>query len=389
MHPSTSRSTFGILFAVFSSLVAGFSPVRALLCTGGQPVCFAQPGDRTCSLEPTRQCHTNADCSAGTCDPNVLGIGGTVTANPFSISSVVLTGATNVTLTASAPGSLVTFRVVQTNPALDGTATVVATDSNFQTCRVPVNFHVRSSGAAVNEPVCPLAESYGADVISSPVSPAGTTACSSHLATCADVLPFGYEFSPWDSRILSIRSPIAGAGVITEVTRAGTFIGNLRLMFSRSTDLGASYTPFADVTTSVLPGSTKIRGTTQWSDVRFAVAFAPAGAAAAATPTMGEWAMILLILLMLTASSALLTRRRFALAASAASEPVGPALFVPRIYIRTLAGTVALASAALAACSWLDLAPSSTDVAGALTSAAILAYLAQLWIVQSWDPPRR
>jgi hypothetical protein len=90
----------------------------------------------------------------------------------------------------------------------------------------------------------------------------------------------------------------------------------LRFMFARSTDLGATFSPFADVTTSTTevtlslappppPPLTRLGGSGQWSDVRVVAARLPA-----LCPTLGQWGMILMSLLLLTASSVLLIRRR-------------------------------------------------------------------------------
>jgi hypothetical protein len=160
-----------------------------------------------------------------------------------------------------------------------------------------------------------------------------------------------------------------------ELTKTGTFDGRLRLIYSRSEDGGASYSKEQDVTTTVSSGSTRIRGTAQWSDVKLAVAVE-----SEAVPTVGQWGMILLVLLMLTASSVLLAQRRLATGGGSHIEHAAPALFVPRIFARTLAGAAVTALAALAASSRLGLAPSTADVLGSLATAGILAYLAQLWI---------
>ena len=197
-------------------------------------------------------------------------------------------------------------------PRVDAQA-LVATDSLGGTCTVPVSFRIRAAGAAGGETVCPMAEQYSLSVQSSPVSPAGTTACSSHLATCKDILPAGYDFQP-ESRILTVRSPIAGAGVEMELTKTGLFCPCLRFMFSRSTDQGRTFSAFTDVTTSVQPPPPslapeliRLGGTGQWSDVR-----AVAVQSLFPAPTLGQWGLILMSLLLLAASSVLLVRRRLA-----------------------------------------------------------------------------
>jgi hypothetical protein len=237
------------------------------------PICKAAPGERVCSGAPSKQCHEDADCSPGTCVSTSLGVGGTVGGNPDAIASVVLTGATNLSLTTSALGTSVTFRVVQTNPTLDAVGTVEATDSLGRSCTVPVSFHYRAVPGAISpespETICTFAENYSFKVNSAPSSPAGTTVCSSHLAACDGVpgLPAGYVHLA-DNRVLTIRSPIAGAAVQMEMTRGGSFNSDLRLFFSTSADIGATFSsPYADVTTSTTSGSSIIRGTGQWVSV--------------------------------------------------------------------------------------------------------------------------
>jgi hypothetical protein len=95
-----------------------------------------------------------------------------------------------------------------------------------------------------------------------------------------------------DSRILSIRSPITG-NIKMKLTRDGGFNHKLRLLLERAID-GPG---FQDKTSSTTSGSTIIRGTGQWSDVR-----AVGGIALVVdAPTLSGWGKILLTLLMLMA----------------------------------------------------------------------------------------
>jgi hypothetical protein len=307
----------GIAGATILGSVSASTPVHAVMsCISGPPVCRAAPGAKVCSLDASTQCNVNADCapSGGTCLASVLGIGGTVSANPNNIVSIAFLGSpTNLTLTASVPptAALATFRVTPTTAGADADGTVVATDTNGMTCTVPVTFRNRLAGTPSSENVCPLTGGSAVSVFSAPNSPAGTTACSSQLATCSDGAAVGTEFVT-GSRIVSIRSPIASLGVpdvVMDFTKDGVCDATRKLLFSRSADGGASFTPFANITSSTStpgcpfaapPGDkaptaavTIIRGTGQWSDVKLADAV-PAAGGGSAVPAMSDWMKLLL-----------------------------------------------------------------------------------------------
>jgi hypothetical protein len=262
----------------------------------------------------------DADCapSGGTCVAAALGIGGSVTANPSNIVTIALTGSTNLTLTASVPptAASATFRVVPTTPGVDADGTVVATDSVGATCTVPVSFRNRLAGTPSNEAVCPLAGGTSMKVVSAPNAPAGTTACCSHIATCLDSPAGGTDWVS-GSRVVSIRSPIASSGVpdvVMDFTKDNVCDFTRLLLFSRSTDGGVNFSPFANITTSnSTPGcpsfaapdekdaptlvSTIIRGTGQWSDVKLADARATGtggGPGGSSVPALSDWNKFLL-----------------------------------------------------------------------------------------------
>ncbi len=246
---------------------------------------------------------------------SVLGINGTVTAGGggFGIATVALMGgASNVSLSVTpfTPGaSPVTFRAVQTNASLNAQGTVLATDQDNKTCTVPLTFRVRSAGPATDELLCATAtgEGYTLTVTSALSQPAGTSACSGHVFTPGDELPFGYYFAS-GSRLLFIRSPIAGTDMEMELEQTGGFETSLRMMFSRSVDGGnLRFTSLADVTTSVTSGSTILRGTGVWSDVKVISAL-ELDTAASDIPTLGEGFLILLGLAVLL-SGVLILRR--------------------------------------------------------------------------------
>lgn len=374
--------------AVVLALAGSVLPAQALpICPANQPICKAAPGVSVCSLDSTRACLLTADCAptGGTCIGGPLAIGGTAAPNGAAISTVVLTGATNLTLVAGAPGSPTYFRVLPTNPALDATGTVLATDAAAHTCTVPVSFLLRPAGAVIPsspQTICPVAEGYSFSVTSAPSSPAGTNACSSHLATCFDTapsVPGGYEFFS-DARILSIRSPITGVGIQMELIRQGAFFADMKMLFSRSPDGGFTFTNFTDASTSTDPGSTIIRGTGQWSDVKVA-----AGVSLAVVPTLGEWGIVILSLLLLASSSVLFTNRRTATATGGARGGQGPALPLVdrRILVRTLGAAGSLWLLGVAAMTVLAGAPGTTDLIGSSITAGILAYQIHLWILQA------
>ena len=305
--------------ATILGLVAASSPARAMTCTSGPPMCRATPGAKVCSSLASRQCNVDADCapSGGTCIAGPLAIGGTVTANPNHITTITLTGSANLTLVASAPptAASASFRVFPTTPGVDAQGTVVGTDGSGQTCTVPVTFRNRSAGAPSNEDVCPLAGGTSVTLVSGPNSAAGTTACCSQLAQCTDGPPKGSDFTA-NSRIVSIRSPIASLGipdVVMDLTKDGICESTRRMLFSRSTDGGITYSPFANITASTttpecafaappdderapLLARTIIRGTGQWSDVRVAdgIPAATPGGGFSPVPALSDWMKILL-----------------------------------------------------------------------------------------------
>lgn len=300
MDRLTPHAIAGIACVIVLGLTGSSTLVQAVPCQAGLPLCTAAPNS-TCSILTTKQCTTNADCVSGegTC---TIRISGTVTANPNAITTVALmSGSSNVSLTVTGPplpDALASFFVVPTTAGVDGQATVVATDTALNTCTVPVTFRNRAAVPVVDgEEICHQAAGYRLQLEGS-VPPSlsqlgGTTACSSHLATCAlnTELPPGLDVLA-DSRELSIRSPIAGMIIKMKLTRDGSFNANLRLLYKRPID-GAG---FHDKTTPPnTSGSTIIRGTGQWSDVRV-VCGSPG-----ALPTLSGWGKIFLVLLMLMA----------------------------------------------------------------------------------------
>jgi hypothetical protein len=306
----------GIAGATILAALSASTPAQAMSCTSGPPICRATPGAKVCSLNASKQCNVDADCAptGGTCVASALAIGGTVTANPSSIVTIALTASTNLTLTASVPptAASATFRVVPTTPGVDAQGTVVATDSLGATCTVPVTFRNRLAGTPSNEDVCPLLEGSAVKVFSAPNSPAGTTACCSHLAQCSDGPPAGSDFTT-GSRIVSIRSPIASLGVpdvVMDYYKDGICDASRRLLFARSTDGGVNFSAFANIIVDVPPpgcpfaGSpndklaptavvTIIRGTGQWSDVKLADGV-PVSGGGGPFPAMSDWEKILL-----------------------------------------------------------------------------------------------
>ena len=108
------------------------------------------------------------------------------------------------------------------------------------------------------------------------------------------------------------------------------------------------------------------------------------------TPTLPQWGLIALPLLLLTAGTIVIGRRQVAMAGTEGSlaqlsRSLGSPLFVRDLFLKTLAGTLALAIAGLAVAIWLFGSVSSLDLAGTLVCAVIVAYIAHLWIVTVRD----
>lgn len=355
------------------------------------PLCVAQAGDKVCNNDSSRQCAVNADCTGGgTCVSSGLTTIG-VTVTPFSgqsITSVAVTGSPNlVTIPASVSGGVnqvVTFRVRQTTTTQDDLGTAIANQSNGTSCTVDLTFDYRAVAGSTPQTVCALSGGYTLDVINSLPSPAGTTACSSHIGNCTETpnLPAGYDWQTSDSRVLSIHSPISGPNVDMQMTRAGGFLSTLRLMYSHFS--GSSFGTYADITYAVVPGSTIIRGTGQWSDVKLVAANTLSPGTPNLVPTVSEWGLAIMSLLLLTASTVLLTRRRLAVS-SGASLDSGPPIVAPALLGKVAAAIGVLGVLSLAVAVRLGYAPSATDATGALLCAGILAYLLHYWIALTRD----
>jgi len=106
----------------------------------------------------------------------------------------------------------------------------------------------------------------------------------------------------------------------------------------------------------------------------------------AGVPTVSEWGLIVLTLSLLTAGTVFLARRRTVLAGAGVgsvelSNRPGITLFVPLVFVKALAATMALVVVGFAGVIWLFGSISTTDAVGTLISAPLLAYLVHLWIV--------
>lgn len=392
------RSAFsGLVLA--AALVVGVSPSQGSTCfsdPANPPICVAQAGDKVCSGDTSRQCVVNSDCIGGqTCVASGLNTVG-VRAVPFtgtSITSVSVTGSVNlVTIPGSVSGGVnqtVTFRVRQTTTTQDDVGSAIVNQSNGASCTVDMTFDYRALDGSTPQPICSLTGGYTLDVINTLPSPAGTTVCSSHLGNCTETpnLPPGYDFVSNDSRVLSVHSPITGPHVDMQINRTGSFMSNLRMMYSHFS--GSSFPTYADITYAVVPGTTaafapnlartEIRGTGEWSDIKLLAATSPASAADNLVPTISEWGLIIMSLLIVSASTVLLARRRLA-AASGPSRDMGPALVAPRRLGKVAAPSFALTLLSLAIAARLGWTPTATDVIGSLVSAGILAWLLHYWI---------
>jgi len=219
----------------------------------------------------------------------ILGISGSASDSLLcdsGIQSVTLApGALNLALSLDPdfhPGSgTVTFRVTQSDSALDASGTIVVTDGAGLTCTLPVNFTNLEPGPTVNETLC-TGEGNLLNVDNESSNPAGTSACSLSLPTAMEpAFPPGYEPSPGDvdfpCRVATISSPVSG---LTEMVYklVGDFDSRSRLLFSSSADGGLTFPPFADVTLQLQPildidpDPARMVGKKEWSPVKVACA---------------------------------------------------------------------------------------------------------------------
>jgi len=102
------------------------------------------------------------------------------------------------------------------------------------------------------------------------------------------------------------------------------------------------------------------------------------------TPTLSEWGLIIFSLLILTLATVVVVRRRTAMNAAGAGSDVsttihGP-LFVPQLYFKTLLVTLGMAAVVLVVATILSTSVPIRDFAGTIISAAIVAYMAHLWL---------
>jgi len=227
-------------------------------------------------------------------EAGVLGFNGTSTdqaPGDTGIASVTLqTGATNVSLTCSSPfpaacgtGSLpspsVSWRIAPTLPGVDGAGTVVARDTQGQTCTFEVTFTAFGGGETDDYVVC-RDTGLLLLVTNGNVATPGQIVCGSTDPGPAEPpFPAGYEPSPetdpFPCKVFTIKSPISGTTQMT-LKKDGDFEPRLRLLFSRFD--GAAFPPFSDITNSVdqidtiVPDPTRVQGSGQWSQVKVACA---------------------------------------------------------------------------------------------------------------------
>ena len=109
-----------------------------------------------------------------------------------------------------------------------------------------------------------------------------------------------------------------------------------------------------------------------------------AGTHGSEVPTLSEWGLIIFSLLILTLATVVVVRRRTAMNAAGAGSDVsttihGP-LFVPQLYFKTLLVTLGMAAVVLVVATILSTSVPIRDFAGTIMSAAIVAYMAHLWL---------
>lgn len=181
--------------------------------------------------------------------------------------------------TTGAP--VATFRVAMVDTSMDGYGVVLAQDVAGNSCTLRADFRTIPAGPLVDEVLC-SGDGILFEVSNAGSTPAGASACSSNLwGPLEPPLPPGYEPSPatdpFPCRVLTIDSPISGD---TEMVykKDGDFEPRLRLLFSESTDGGATFPPFLDITDTVRqianidPDPTRLGGTRKWTPVKVACA---------------------------------------------------------------------------------------------------------------------
>ncbi|HZN03427.1 MAG TPA: MopE-related protein, partial [Candidatus Polarisedimenticolia bacterium] len=241
------------------------------------------PGDGSVPL-----CSAEKAVEAG-----VLGFNGTSTdqaPGDTGIASVTLTAGVNVSLTCSSPfpaacgtaavpAPSVSWRVAPSAPGLDGSGTVVATDTQGQSCSFDVTFTAFGGGETDDLVVC-RDTGIILQVSNGTVATPGQIVCGSTFPGPGEPpYPAGYEPSPdsdpFPCPIFTIKSPISGITAMT-LKKDGDFEPRLRLLFSRFD--GATFPPFSDITESVeqidniIPDPTRVKGSGGWSQVKVACA---------------------------------------------------------------------------------------------------------------------
>jgi hypothetical protein len=280
------------------------------------PKCRAHAG-MFCSNSVGTPCNIATDCpSGGTC--SIAIIDGTADATPNNVTNITISGSAQLTLTHSAlGGNTATFHVTWNNtvsPAA-GVVTAQSDASGNPTTPVSVRFSTRGAvdAAVHNEIICsdgPYTFT-AVSVTNNPVEPTGQNACAGHLFSCDDGSPPLDHLAPnpqldlTNATVFSVASPIHSitpGDVTMEMHVNGpTVDAHLRLAFARSTDHGATYGPFADATTLLGAGSTRIIGTGEWSSIRVAVATSPNNSPITIFPSLSAWGRALLVLLMSSA----------------------------------------------------------------------------------------
>jgi len=341
------------------------------------------------------------------CDASISGSGETAIINGSAadgepsdligsgIVSVVLDpSSTNLTLTVTpfTPGTAppVTFTLALTVPATrSGKGTAIVTDDLGNMCRVGVAYTPIAAGVVSNTTVF---SDPGQGVklhILNGFAPMACTAVVASSPPGADDLPHlpaSYGFTP-SALILDLDSPTSGLTRFAyDINIPNT--GDLRLGFRRF----STGCDLEDITESVedIGFDPRVKGSGPTSRVQLAMASTPTPRTPTcdpvlSVPTLTEWGLCVTTLLMLTGLTFLLMRRPVpagegrggARSIAGATAP----LFVPAVFGKTACGTLALAGVGLAAAELVFDSIRATDLAGALLSALIFAYVIHLWIV--------
>ena len=207
--------------------------------------------------------------------PGAAGFGGMATDEQIGDSGIFSVeldaGSVNLSLSVdlfSESDPFVHFSVEPSRPG-DASGSVIATDGGGNTCSL--TFDIREldlPNGADNTNLCDIFD-QGFDNLLNVTNPnpaSGLSACSSNDYNAAMEPALPPDIQP-AGPVLTVESPVTGDTEM-ELVKGGDFDPRLRLLFSRSDDGGQTFTAFTNITESVEPGSTRLRGKGRWSVIK-------------------------------------------------------------------------------------------------------------------------